>query len=106
MVSATCQAPPGVDSAGNPVTYEPEPALDGIGSTAWRCPGSAIGAQLVFDFGAPVTLTSVARVPGYAKIDPVDGTDRFAENRTVTAVAWRFDSGTTHMQRIPFRGRR
>ncbi|MGY2066384.1 hypothetical protein [Blastococcus sp. SYSU DS0619] len=99
-VQATCQAPPSVDAAGNTVTYEPALTLDAVGATAWRCPGSAVGQQLVYDFGAPVTLTSVALVPGYAKVDPADGTDRFLENRTVTEVVWRFDDGQPVRQTI------
>jgi hypothetical protein len=43
-----------------------------------RCPGSAVGHQLVYDFGSPVTLTSVGLVREYAKVDPVDGSNRFA----------------------------
>lgn len=100
-VTATCQAPPGVDAANLPVTYGPANTLDGFGGTAWRCAGSAVGQQLVFDFGRPVTLSSVGLVPGYDKIDPVDGTDRFGENRTVTGVTWRFDGGDDHRQEIP-----
>ncbi|MCZ2858477.1 discoidin domain-containing protein [Blastococcus sp. VKM Ac-2987] len=99
-VRATCQAPPSVDASGNTVTYEPALTLDGVGATAWRCAGSAVGQQLVYDFGAPVTLTSVALVPGYAKVDPADGTDRFLENRTVTEAVWRFDDGQLVRQPI------
>ncbi|TKJ16523.1 discoidin domain-containing protein [Blastococcus sp. CCUG 61487] len=104
-VTASCQAPPGVDAANVPVTYEPANTLDGIGGTAWRCAGSAVGEQLVFDFGRPVTIASVGLVPGYDKVDPVDGTDRFGENRTVTAVTWRFDGGASHRQEIAAPGR-
>ncbi|WP_166533465.1 discoidin domain-containing protein [Blastococcus xanthinilyticus] len=100
-VRATCQAPPSADSTGAPVTYEPELTLDGVPATAWRCPGAAVGQQLVYDFGAPVTLTSVGLVPGYAKVDPADGSDRFLENRTVTEVTWRFDDGSMQRQSIP-----
>ena len=99
-VTATCQAPPGVDSAGNTITYEPELTLDAVGATAWRCAGSAVGQQLVYDFGQPVTVTAVALVPGYAKVDPADGTDRFLENRTVTAATWIFDDGSARRQTI------
>jgi hypothetical protein len=99
-VTATCTAPPGVDAAGSPVTYDAQLTLDGAGSTAWRCPGSAVGQRLVFDFGKRAALASVGLVPGYAKVDPADGTDRFAENRTVTGVNWRFDDGTTQRQTI------
>jgi hypothetical protein len=100
-VSATCQAPPGVDAAGAPVSYDAMNTLDGAGGTAWRCAGSAVGQRLVFDFGRPVVLASVALVPGYDKTDPVDGTDRFGENRTVTAVTWGFDTGGVHRQDVP-----
>jgi len=100
-VSATCQAPPGVDAAGAPVSYAASNTLDGVGGTAWRCAGSAVGQHLVFDFGRPVVLASVALVPGYDKTDPVDGTDRFGENRTVTAVTWGFDTGVVHRQDVP-----
>lgn len=34
-------------------------------------------------------------MPGYAKVDPVDGTDRFQQNRVVTSVEYRFDDGTS-----------
>jgi hypothetical protein len=47
-----------------------------------------------------VTVTSVALVPGYAKVDPASGENRFTQNRTVTAATWRFDDGTTHVQDI------
>jgi hypothetical protein len=43
----------------------------------------------------------VGLVPGYDKTDPVDGSNRFADNRTVTGVTWRFDDGSAHRQAIP-----
>jgi len=104
-VSATCQVPPGVDAAGAPVSYDAVNTLDGVGGTAWRCAGSAVGQRLVFDFGRPVALASVGLVPGYDKTDPVDGTDRFGENRTVTAVTWGFDTGGVHRQDVAAPGR-
>jgi hypothetical protein len=100
-VTATCQAADGVDSAGNVTTYAPEHTVDGRLDTAWRCDGSAVGAQLVLVFDRPVTVTAVGLVPGYAKVDPADGVDRFAQNRTVTSANWRFDSGEVHVQEIP-----
>ena len=104
-VSATCQAPPGVDAAGAAVGYDAMNTLDGVGGTAWRCAGSAVGQRLVYDFGRPVVLASVGLVPGYDKIDPVDGTDRFGENRTVTSVTWGFDTGAVHRQDVASPGR-
>ena len=100
-VTATCQAEDGVDSAGTTTTYDPEHVLDGRTETAWRCAGSAVGARLVLEFDGPVTVTSVGLVPGYAKMDPSDGSNRFTQNRTITSVTWRFDDATTHVQEIP-----
>ena len=62
--------------------------------------GRVVDQRLVFDFGRPVVLASVGLVPGYDKTDPVDGTDRFGENRTVTAVTWGFDTGGVHRQDV------
>jgi hypothetical protein len=101
LLSATCQAPAGTDAAGNPITYEAERTLDGRPETAWRCEGAAVGVRLVYEFYQPMAITAVGLIPGYAKIDPTDGTDRFLENYTVTAVEWQFDGGQTHRQSIP-----
>ncbi|GAA2015223.1 hypothetical protein GCM10009818_29850 [Nakamurella flavida] len=92
---ATCEAPPGVDAAGAAQTYEVGRAFDGALDTAWRCAGDASGQTVTFDLGQPVLLTSVGLVPGYDKIDPVDGADRFAQGRTVVRARWVFDDGST-----------
>jgi hypothetical protein len=98
FVSAGCQALPGEDSVGNTITFEPALTLDGVPGTAWRCAGSAVGQRLAFDFGREVTLTSGGLIPGYPKVDPFDGTDRFLESRTITRVVWEFDDGTRQVQ--------
>lgn len=100
-VTADCFAPPSQDSLDRTVTYGPERVTDGVPETAWRCTGAAVGQRLVLRFAAPVTVTSVGLVPGYDKVDPVDGIDRFTETRTVTAVEWAFDDGSTRRQDIP-----
>ncbi|MBM9469497.1 discoidin domain-containing protein [Nakamurella leprariae] len=92
--TATCTAPQGMDSAGVPQTYDPANAFDGLPDTAWRCQGDGVGQTLTVDFGAPVTLTEVGIIPGYDKIDEVDGSDRFVQGRTVLRVQWEFDDGT------------
>jgi hypothetical protein len=100
-VSADCTAPPAQDSLQRTVTYEPWRVTDGVQETAWRCTGSAVGQRLYLHFDAPVTVTSVGLVPGYDKVDPADGIDRFTENRTITAVRWSFDDGSSVRQEIP-----
>ncbi len=37
-------------------------------------------------------------MPGYAKTDPVDGTDRYAQNRRISAVRYTFDDGSAVTQ--------
>ncbi len=82
------------------VTYDPELAIDGQVDSAWRCPGDGIGETLVIDLGGSVRVAELGLVPGYAKTDASDGTDRYAENRRLTAVRWRFDDGTTIEQEL------
>jgi hypothetical protein len=97
--SATANAPDGVDLSGNTVTYVAANTIDGDPGTAWRVEGDGTGQTLTFEFAAgPVYVTSVGLIPGYAKTDPVDGTDRFLENRRVRSVTWAFDGGVHHDQ--------
>jgi hypothetical protein len=93
--SATCQSDPGQEADGSPVTYGPELVLDDDPATAWRCPGDGVGQRLTVDLGGPATVTEAAVVPGYAKTDPADGTDRYAQNRRLTKVRWLFDGGVS-----------
>jgi len=100
VAQASCEADASRDAAGRPVTYEPALSVDADPETAWRCPGDGIGEMLVLDLGGSVRIAEVALVPGYAKTDAADGTDRYAENRRITAVRWRFDDGTTVEQEL------
>jgi hypothetical protein len=82
------------------VTYEPAFAVDDDSESAWRCPGDGAGERLVLDLGGSVQVAEVGLVPGYAKTDPADNSDRYAENRRITAVRWHFDDGTTIEQEL------
>ncbi len=79
---------------GTKFTYEPEKAIDGRADTAWRCDGDGIGEWLEISFQRKVTLTSIGIIPGFAKIDPYDHTDRYAQNRRISAVRYIFDDGS------------
>lgn len=98
--SATCQSPPAVDAAGDPVSYEPARVYDSDLTTAWRCNGSGVGQRLTITLSESTTVAEVGLVPGYAKTDPVSGADRYAENNRITEVRWRFDDGSTYVQRM------
>ncbi len=98
--SATCQSGSSVDAAGNPVTYEPAKVHDADLSTAWRCDGDGAGQALTVDLAEETEVAELGLVPGYAKTDPASGVDRYAENNRITRVRWRFDDGTTFVQRM------
>jgi hypothetical protein len=93
--SASCVAPEGFEADRSTVRYEAGNVLDGLPDTAWRCPGSAVGETLRVTLAGPTEVTSIGLLPGYAKIDPTDGTNRFFQNRRVTAVRYHFDDGST-----------
>jgi hypothetical protein len=94
-VSASSVADPGVDAKGNQITYDPQNALDGRPDTTWRVAGDGAGQWLQLDFAAEVSVSSIGLIPGYDKIDPTDGTDRFAQNRVVKLVRFEFADGST-----------
>ena len=93
-VSAPSTAPSGVDACQTPTGYGAEHLTDGAGDTAWRMPGDATGQTLTLDLGAEHRVLRVGLAPGYNKVDPCGGTDRWAQNRRPTRVTWLFDDGT------------
>ena len=99
-VSAGCTSSPGVDSAGRRVSYDPENAVDADNTSAWRCPGTAVGQKLVLRLGRAVDVAEVGLIPGYAKTDPASGADRYAENNRITRVRWTLADGVQVVQRL------
>jgi hypothetical protein len=97
---ATCQSGDSADAAGNPVSYEPAKAHDADLTTAWRCDGSGAGARFTLTLREEMDVAEVGLVPGYAKTDPANGVDRYAENNRITRVRWHFDDGTTYVQEL------
>jgi hypothetical protein len=93
-VTAPRSSPDSADAAGRTTSYEAANVLDGRTSTAWRMEGSGVGESLTFSFDAPVRITEVAMVNGFAKIDPADGTDRYPQGRRITEVTWTFTTAT------------
>lgn len=89
--TAACTAPEGRDASNQPVSYAAANVLDGRLVTAWRCGGAAVGKELVMTLPRETEIARVGLVPGYAKTDPADGTDRYAQNNRITRVAWLFD---------------
>jgi len=98
--TASCIAPASVDAAGNEVTYEPALSHDGDLTTAWRCPGSGSGESITLQLSRELQVAELGLVPGYAKTDPRNGADRYAENNRLTKVRWTFANGTTIDQEL------
>jgi hypothetical protein len=98
--SASSTAPDSVDAAGNPISYSAGNLTDGDPQTAWRVAGDGRGETITLTLASAAHLTRVGLIPGYAKVDPSSGADRFPENRRVREVRWRFDDGTTVDQRF------
>jgi serine/threonine-protein kinase len=92
--TASDQTGNSVDSEGNTTTFDPENTLDGRLETAWRVPGNGRGEWLEITFRDSVFVNGVGIVPGYDKIDPYDGVDRFYQNYVVKTVILEFSDGT------------
>lgn len=92
--------PPGRDLGGDEVRYPATNVLDDDPETAYRMPGDASGATIVFTLPQETTVNQVGLVNGYAKMDTDDGrtVDWYAKNRRVLRVEWVFDDGTTVAQ--------
>jgi hypothetical protein len=97
---ASCQAPSSVDAAGNPTRYPASNAFDGDLTTAWRCSGDGVGERLQLNRSDTVRVGELGIVPGYAKTDPRNGIDRYAENNRLTKVRWTFADGTSVVQEL------
>lgn len=113
QVGASSTAPPALDAQSNEVTYEPANAVDGSPGTAWRVSGDGVNEWLQLDFPSEVRVQAVGIIPGYDKIDPLDGADRFVQNRTLRLARLEFSDGSSvrvsfarqrDMQFVPLKG--
>lgn len=91
-IAATLTAPDGTDGAGNTIGYAAQNLIDGDQSTAWRAPGSGVGETVSLEFSQPCKVSAVSLLNGYHKVDPVDGTDRWKQNRRVSKLEIRAGS--------------
>lgn len=89
-----------VDSCGKPTNYGPLNALDGTNATAWMTVGSGDGQYVEFTLRKGVEISTVGLVPGYAKVDPCTGQDRFLDMRRIAEVVWTFDGGDEIVQQL------
>jgi hypothetical protein len=87
-VEVGCTAPAGTDAGGAKVDYVAANMTDGKPETTWRCDGDATGRKIRLVLDRAVPVAEVGLIPGYAKSDEKDGTDRYAENNRITKVRW------------------
>jgi hypothetical protein len=99
-VTASSTDQPGVDTCGTPVPFDASRVSDGDPVTAWRTPGNGRGERIQLAFAEPVRITRVGLIPGYAKVDPCNGMDRFHQNRIVERVRYVFSGGSSVEQEL------
>jgi serine/threonine-protein kinase len=97
-IGASSRAPDGLDASGHTISYNETNAVDGLTETAWRVPGNGVGTVLTIANSGGSRITRVGLLPGYAKIDDTDGTNRFTQNRRVVSVRWTFRDGSSVVQ--------
>lgn len=98
--SAPTTAADGVDACQATTSYSASRLIDGAPDTAWRMDGDGSGQTLTLTLSGEHRVREVGLVPGYNKVDPCDGADRFVQNRRPTSVTWLFDDGTQATQTL------
>lgn len=99
VAAASATAQSSVDACGAETNYGAANLIDGRLHTAWRTPGDGVGQWVEIDLGAARQVSMVGLVPGYAKLDPCDGVDRFTQNRRLLTVRWTV-GGQSIIQRL------
>lgn len=94
-VAAACVSAPSRAADGTPTSFGPANMIDGRVDTAWRCDGDGVGRRIVLSLGGTQSISELSLIPGYAKTDPADGADRYAQNRRISSVRIDFDDGVT-----------
>ncbi len=84
----------GFDACGGVTNFDVANLADGNLATAWRIEGNGVGQFVQASFSEEYEIVTVGLVPGYAKVDACDGTDRFFQNRRVRSVIWTVTSAT------------
>jgi hypothetical protein len=94
-VTASGQAPNGIDKCQKPTTFDPTNVVDGDPGTAWRISGDGKDAYIQLEFDTPRAINEVQLIPGYSKVDSCSGENRFTQNRRIKRVALSFSDGSS-----------
>lgn len=82
------------DAGGNLTGFLPENVVDGDPTTAWRVRGNGLNQWIELRFNDPVVISEIGVIPGYAKTDPFDGTNRFTQNYVIRDARFEFSDGS------------
>jgi hypothetical protein len=93
-VRASKTAISALDACGDKNTYDPANVVDGKENTAWQVAGTGTGQWIELKYHKPISVDRVGIIPGYAKIDPCDGTDRFYQAYAVRKAEIQFSDGS------------
>ena len=88
-----------VDSAKNScdeiVRYRLANIVDDRPDTTWQVAGTGMGQWVKLQYEEPIKVSRVGLVPGYAKTDPCDETDRFYQMYVVREARIEFSNGSS-----------
>ncbi|GLY16903.1 hypothetical protein Kisp01_39180 [Kineosporia sp. NBRC 101677] len=84
---------PGVDGAGQTITYSTANLVDDDLETAWRATGYYSGEEITITLPTSTEIRTVGLTNGYTKIDATSGDDRYTSARRIRSVTWLFDGG-------------
>lgn len=95
--SASQTATPGTDGAGAVHTYPPANATDQRPETTWQVDGDGTGDYIQLNYTEEVTVDRIGVIPGYDKVDPVSGVERFGQRHRVKEAEIEFSDGSTRL---------
>jgi hypothetical protein len=82
------------DGCGNTFNYPPSNVVDGDPETGWQVGGTGVNQWIELTYQEPIKVDRVGIIPGYAKVDHCDGTDRFYQYYVIREAKIQFTDGS------------
>ena len=93
-VRASSTATSGQDACGDTFNYPPGNVVDDDPETAWQVGGTGVNQWIELTYEEPIKVDRIGIIPGYAKTDRCDGTDRFYQYYVVREARIQFSDGS------------
>lgn len=93
-IRASNTATSGQDACGVTFNYPPANVVDDNPKTAWQVGGTGVDQWIELTYEEPIKVNRVGIIPGYAKKDRCDGTDRFYQYYVVREARIQFSDGS------------